>query len=118
MPGGGGIPGRVDDVDALRGIAALLVVANHASLMGALSYAESDRHPAALALHGTGAGGVSLFFALSGFLIAGPYLAALLEGRAGPDVRRYARRRMTRILPAYWIALTAAILLLTPAAGL
>jgi peptidoglycan/LPS O-acetylase OafA/YrhL len=49
---------------------------------------------------------VFLFFAVSGYLIAGPHVRALLEGRALPDTRSYALRRLARIGPAYWVALT------------
>ena len=42
-----------------------------------------------------------LFFAISGFLLYRPWVAA-----PRPAPRRYARRRALRILPAYWLALT------------
>jgi peptidoglycan/LPS O-acetylase OafA/YrhL len=48
---------------------------------------------------------VAIFFVLSGFLLYRPFVAARLEGRKGPSVRRYARRRVLRIIPAYWVAL-------------
>jgi peptidoglycan/LPS O-acetylase OafA/YrhL len=57
--------------------------------------------------------GIHLFFALSGYLIAGPYIRALIEGRPLQSAKRYAIRRAARIYPAYWVALTA-ILLLVP----
>jgi peptidoglycan/LPS O-acetylase OafA/YrhL len=55
---------------------------------------------------------VQLFFALSGFLLFRPYFAARMEGRPEPRLRDYAKRRVLRIVPAYWFALTALPLLL------
>jgi peptidoglycan/LPS O-acetylase OafA/YrhL len=51
--------------------------------------------------------GVAVFFVLSGFLLYRPFVnARLLDGpRIG--IAGYARRRALRILPAYWVALTA-----------
>jgi peptidoglycan/LPS O-acetylase OafA/YrhL len=49
---------------------------------------------------------VGVFFALSGFLLYRPYLAARLAGRPQPSTRSFLRRRWLRILPAYWVALT------------
>lgn len=51
--------------------------------------------------------GVDVFFALSGYLIGGPFLRRLLDGGPLPDLRRYAVRRAFRVLPAYWVALAA-----------
>ena len=60
-----------------------------------------------------GGQGIWLFFALSGYLIAGPFVRALARGESLPGTGRYALRRAARILPAYWIAL-ATLLLLVP----
>lgn len=54
--------------------------------------------------------GVYLFFALSGYLLARPFITAFSADRALPDVRTYLRRRLLRIVPAFW--LVAAIVLL------
>jgi peptidoglycan/LPS O-acetylase OafA/YrhL len=97
-------------VDALRAIAALMVLVSHAGL---LALAE----PVGVAKQASRLGvGVWIFFAASGYLIAGPFLRALLEGRRTPPVRRYAVRRAVRILPAYWVALAAILLLVTGSA--
>ena len=50
--------------------------------------------------------GPLLFFAISGFLLYRPWVAARAHGRPLPHTARYARRRALRILPAYWFALT------------
>jgi peptidoglycan/LPS O-acetylase OafA/YrhL len=49
---------------------------------------------------------VLVFFVISGFLLYRPYAAAHAAGRPGSSTRRYARRRVLRIVPAYWTALT------------
>ena len=49
---------------------------------------------------------VLIFFVLSGFLLYRPFVAARAGGRSVPSVREYARRRVLRIVPAYWVALT------------
>jgi peptidoglycan/LPS O-acetylase OafA/YrhL len=49
--------------------------------------------------------GVPLFFAISGFLLYRPWVAARLAGAAPPSSRVYAVRRVLRIMPAYWAAL-------------
>jgi peptidoglycan/LPS O-acetylase OafA/YrhL len=49
--------------------------------------------------------GVALFFALSGFLLFRPWAHAALGGTEPPSIRRYARRRVLRIAPAYLVIL-------------
>ncbi len=88
--------------DSLRAIAVLAVLIFHvASLTGA--FAEPITGPAEQVL---GAVGPILFFVISGFLLYRPFVAARCEGRPFPNVGRYARRRVLRIVPAYWVALT------------
>jgi peptidoglycan/LPS O-acetylase OafA/YrhL len=55
--------------------------------------------------------GVTLFFALSGFLLYRPFASATLRGTALPSRRSYLRNRALRILPAYWfwLFLTAVV---------
>lgn len=50
--------------------------------------------------------GVSVFFLISGFLLYRPFALAHLSGRPRPDTRRFWVRRLLRIVPAYWLALT------------
>lgn len=54
--------------------------------------------------------GVAIFFVLSGFLLSAPFWKALGEGRAMPDLKVYFLRRMARIAPAFWLALTVSFL--------
>jgi peptidoglycan/LPS O-acetylase OafA/YrhL len=100
---------RDTSLDVLRTLAALGVVATHARW---LAHVPSGRTSSFWdALHSSLWNGsrttVYLFFALSGFLIARPFVAALLDGRPLPAWRDYTRRRVARIVPAYWMAFTA-----------
>ena len=89
-------------LDALRGIAVLAVVVFHVTLVsGSLAHPVLGDAAAVL-----GTVGPVLFFALSGFLLYRPWVAARVRGVPGPRTAVYARRRAFRILPAYWFALT------------
>jgi len=100
------LPGRIPELDGLRGLAILLVVICHyaGAEHSSLGY-WTNRVLRALSI---GWSGVDLFFVLSGFLIGG----ILIDAR---DSRRYFRafymRRVFRILPIYylWVVLYAAI---------
>ena len=50
--------------------------------------------------------GVAVFFLISGFLLYRPFAASHLAGRAEPAIGRFWMRRLLRIVPAYWLALT------------
>jgi peptidoglycan/LPS O-acetylase OafA/YrhL len=56
--------------------------------------------------------GLVFFFVLSGYLLYRAFARAGLTGEGRVDVRRYARRRIARIVPAYWVATLGAIALL------
>jgi peptidoglycan/LPS O-acetylase OafA/YrhL len=55
--------------------------------------------------------GVPIFFALSGYLIVRPFARAFIDGRPPPSIVRYLRHRAFRILPAFWVILTALIVI-------
>jgi peptidoglycan/LPS O-acetylase OafA/YrhL len=56
--------------------------------------------------------GVTLFFALSGFLLYRPFAAALMRAQPRPSFSRYLRNRALRIAPAYWVILLVSALVL------
>jgi peptidoglycan/LPS O-acetylase OafA/YrhL len=88
-------------MDGLRAIAAMSIVVTHCSGLTGFNTANAlGAYTARLNA------GVALFFVLSGFLLYRPFLAARFEGRPRPRIRDYARRRLLRIVPAYWLALT------------
>jgi peptidoglycan/LPS O-acetylase OafA/YrhL len=91
----------------LRAVAALAVFATHLGQpSGFTSTSFAGPLLARLNL------GVTIFFVISGFLLYRPWVSARLTGKPRPGLGRYALRRATRILPAYWVALTVLGLLL------
>ncbi|MDQ6779109.1 MAG: acyltransferase, partial [Actinomycetota bacterium] len=100
-------------VDAVRALAALMVLAAHASFIANNGYPGS----VGFAIRQMLGAGVLIFFALSGYLIAGPFLRALVDGRALPRISSYFVRRAGRIYPAYWIAFAAVLVFLWPPGG-
>lgn len=107
MPGGPLTPSsasgaRYPGVEALRAIAAFSVVAFHVGLNPAFAVAAPLRRFTDQANVG-----VSVFFLISGFLLYRPFAQAHLANRGRPNTWRYGARRLLRIVPAYWVALTA-----------
>ena len=89
-------------VDGLRAVAALTVLVGHTSFMSGFN-GNGVFGPIVSRFDV----GVALFFVISGFLLYRPFVAARFTCRPAPRVLRYARRRLLRIVPAYWLALTA-----------
>lgn len=52
---------------------------------------------------------VFIFFALSAYLLSRPFIRAALQGGRFPSVRRYARHRVGRIVPAFWAAVALVV---------
>jgi peptidoglycan/LPS O-acetylase OafA/YrhL len=102
---------RYAALDGLRGLAAAAIVVHHAWL-----FDNGDTRPHAIDAFDSFMDelrlGVALFFVLSGFLVYRPFVAAALDGRRRPSFAVYARRRVARILPAYWLVLAASFALL------
>ncbi|GAA4121550.1 acyltransferase [Knoellia locipacati] len=99
-------------LDGLRGVAAGLVVLTHAAFLTGFGTTGG------LAGHLLARGdfGVSIFFALSGFLLHRG-LAHHLEATGRVDALAYAARRFARIVPAYWLALAAVVVATRPDVG-
>lgn len=87
--------------ESLRAIAALMVVVHHASSLAGPERSGPFGTPAAVM-----DGGVAVFFVLSGFLIYRPFVAHELAGEAHPRWVGFWWRRLLRIVPAYWVALS------------
>ncbi len=79
----------IEPLDGLRGYAALLVVAEH------------TWHP----FLGAGHSGVLIFFSLSGFLLARPYVENPARLFSLVEISKYIERRVKRIFPLYLIYL-------------
>ena len=98
------------ELESLRGIAMLLVFWFHVD-----AYVQPVLPPNRLPVGfwhtwvRAGHSGVDLFFILSSFLLSLPFLEELAGG-PHVDVARYARRRILRIGPAYWVAVFVATL--------
>jgi peptidoglycan/LPS O-acetylase OafA/YrhL len=104
-------------VDGLRAVAVSLVVALHcwgwapARLVLALPILPTlDFTP--IVSHG--GYGVQLFFVLSGFLLAQPFLKAVYLGRPQPSLRTYFKLRLFRIVPAYYVCIFLMLLFFVP----
>lgn len=87
----------VPQIDGLRFLAIMQVLTYHAALRGQRA-ASPAAHPADgwFAWWPNGAAGVELFFVISGYIIAYPFLS----GRA-PRLKAFYQRRVTRLEPPY-----------------
>ena len=96
-------------VDGLRAVAVLSVLLYHAYIAGDATYPMWTI---------CGSRGVDLFFVISGFCLAYPFLAKWRAGKFRMDRAVYGGfmlRRFSRIAPPYYVALTLfALLALTP----
>ncbi|MEV8371932.1 acyltransferase [Kribbella sp. NPDC056861] len=97
---------RFPALDGLRAIGALAVLTTH------VGFQSGD------ALNGPFAGllsrmdiGVAIFFAISGFLLYRPHAVAWFEETDPPLLLPYLRNRALRILPALWVAVVLAAVL-------
>ncbi len=90
----------------MRAVACLMVLVHHLVLR-----MNFNKIPPALdltfILARFGNHGVSVFFVLSGFLLSRPFWLALDRDQPLPSLKIYAMRRAARILPGFWLALTA-----------
>ena len=101
--------GRFAALDGYRAVAAIGVLVYHVAGTAKIT---TDGSALAGIVGNLGNFGVAVFFLLSGFLLYRPFVNAHLSD--GPDPRwlRFWRHRFLRIFPAYWLALTAFILLI------
>ncbi len=87
--------------DGLRAIAAVSVLLLHTAWVSGFTQRSSlGTYTSRLEI------GVSVFFLISGFLLYRPFAVSHLAGRASPNARKFWVRRLLRIVPAYWLALT------------
>ncbi len=90
--------------DGLRAIAAITVVMVHTSFQSGVTPRTAwGPYTSRLEI------GVAVFFLISGFLLYRPFAAAHFGGRGAPRWRTFWARRLLRIVPAYWLALTVLV---------
>ena len=94
-------------LDSMRAVAAIAVLATHASFWGG-AYGRSEFGTALARLDI----GVAIFFVLSGFLLSRAWLDRHARGMRGPRAPHYFWKRALRIIPVYVLAVVAALLLL------
>jgi len=95
--------GRSSGLDGLRFLASLFVLLFHVRSLTDVTFGPFDRFVMG------GDTGVWMFFALSGYLLYKPFLSKRV------DLRNYALKRAARIVPGYYVALGAVVLLTSPA---
>lgn len=101
----------VPALEGMRGLAALGVVLTHVAFQtGAAGEPVIGRVWERFDM------AVAVFFGLSGFLLWRPHAAAARGLGAAPPTGRYLLHRGARILPAYWVVVCAALILLPSAA--
>lgn len=102
-------PDRLQELDALRGIAAAAVMWFHYTVQ----YQDFFAQPHAAWSFPAGRYGVQLFFVISGFVI-------FLSLSRDTSLWDFAAKRFSRLYPAYWtcVAITFAIMLANPLPGI
>lgn len=98
---------RIPAADIFRSFACLWVFAYHLSLK--INLEPSENLLAEFVL--SGAYGVAVFFVLSGFLLSVPFWNAYDSGKRMPSIKKFAYKRIIRILPAYYLCLVFCFLL-------
>lgn len=111
---------RFGSADGIRGLASIGVLTAHIAIL--LPHTNYVASPLVAAYVGLGVHGLTMFFVLSGFLLYRPFAAAIIDGRALPAVKSFARNRFLRIWPAYIVVFCLAAFvfgttLTTPAEG-
>jgi peptidoglycan/LPS O-acetylase OafA/YrhL len=94
---------RFETLEGLRTIAAVGVLTAHVAYnsVHTKAYLQYLHH-----LEWT----VPIFFMISGFVLFRPWVKARVEDRPPPSVSKYARRRLARIVPAFFLCLTVVLL--------
>jgi peptidoglycan/LPS O-acetylase OafA/YrhL len=111
-------PGRkfIPQIDGLRFVAIMAVIAYHVLQIGLFHLAEAAPGEAAAGgvvndIFSAGHFGVELFFIVSGFILALPFVRQIFSGGERVSLHDYYWRRLTRIEPPYVISLLFAFLL-------
>lgn len=103
--------GQIGALDGLRAIAALMVLTTHVAFHTGL-VTDPGLGPIVSRLDL----GVCIFFLLSGFLLYRPWARSAMSGNPRPRKRAYARKRIARIYPAYFVLVVVVLGLYPPVA--
>lgn len=107
---------RLLGADFLRAAACMMVLLHHLAFRMDGRFIPEAVRPVMNFLV-MGSFGVSVFFVLSGFLLARPFWLALDRGEPMPSLGIYALRRAARILPGFWLALVVSLVLSITVSG-
>ncbi|WEK54414.1 MAG: acyltransferase [Candidatus Cohnella colombiensis] len=93
---------QLGGADGIRALACLAVIFHHfAQRLSMADQQAGVQEVQAFTLVGNS--GVSIFFVLSGFLLAFPFWRNYLAGAEFPSIRQYLFRRAARIVPSYYV---------------
>lgn len=103
---------QLNELDGIRAIAVLMVVFYHFWVVSGqpnliIPFTTID----VTFLISSGSIGVDLFFVLSGFLLFMSFARSYYEGTNAPKYLNYMKRRLLRILPAYYLSIFLVITL-------
>ncbi len=106
---GDGLIGVLLGGDGLRAIAALMIFFGHV-FVNADAGQAFENYGWAKELVGRLDLGLGLFFALSGYFVARPFVRSFILGTKHPSARRYFRNRTLRIVPAFYVVAAIVVL--------
>ncbi|MCJ8311986.1 MAG: acyltransferase, partial [Pseudomonadales bacterium] len=95
---------KLKGFDGVRAIACFMVIFHHVSQVYNPVYL-SEFYQLLWGLLYAGEAGVSVFFVLSGALLAYPFFYSFTHNKPMPSIKKYLTRRFFRIAPAYYLAL-------------
>jgi peptidoglycan/LPS O-acetylase OafA/YrhL len=96
--------GSIEGIEGLRAIAAGSILVYHVWIASGPGENAVSLGPISDVLPNLTVG-VTLFFTLSAFLLYHRFAGRILRGEPNASLKDYARNRVLRILPAYWLAL-------------
>lgn len=105
---------RAFGLDVIRVLAALGVLVTHVAFATGVVNPQRWSSPLRSLLPRLDVG-VSVFFVLSGLLVTRPFVRRFLAGSPQGPLGTYARRRLSRIYPLYWVVLAVVLLTATAA---
>lgn len=99
----------IPEIDGLRFLAILLVFLHHVhsffEFSSPVEFKDIDKFEGLRQWLIDGRKGVDLFFVISGFILALPFARSYLNGAAAPSLKKYFKRRLTRLEPPYIAAM-------------